>query len=246
MFGENLNERDSPRLPPPANARSWLRAVIASLALHIVIAAALLISAVRQGDPIIRHRPAENSPFAAQIVLMNAVPVPAARNPEPAAPPQPVPPSPVTASALVSSAPVQAAAAASPPSVVPGASPATAPSLAAAPATAGSVPSVDLAALGSDYRRRLLDHIAAHRRTPPAGAALGTVYVRFSLARGGDVQSVTIAVSSGDPALDRVAIESIQNANPMPMIPPAFPDRLSVTLPIDFRRSDQMTVLARP
>lgn len=114
------------------------------------------------------------------------------------------------------------------------------------PAAPGAVSSADLAALGSDYRRRLLEHIAAYRRTPPAGAASGTVYVNFSLARGGDVQSVTIAVSSGDPTLDRVAIESIQSANPMPMIPPAFPDRLSVTLPIDFGRGDQKKVLARP
>jgi len=92
-------------------------------------------------------------------------------------------------------------------------------------------------AAGDDYRRALLDHIMIYRR-PPARAAGedrgGTVMVHFSVTRGGDVQELMIAGSSGNPDLDDEAIATIWRARPMPKIPSALPDRVSVTLPVTF------------
>lgn len=241
MFGENLNERDPARLTCPASASFWLRGVLVSVALHVVIAV-LLIGIVRQGDPLVRHRSLEDSPFAAQIHLLKNVPEPTAQRPQSTAPRQLATPLPATASALAeATAPPR-------PSGTSGLAPATAtiPNVATMPAVLNAAPAADLAALGSDYRRRLFDHIAAHRRTPPVSAPSGTVYVTFSLARDGKVQSVAIAVSSGNAVLDRVAIEAVQSADPMPMIPPAFPDRLSVTLPIAFGQGDDRKASFRP
>ena len=104
----------------------------------------------------------------------------------------------------------------------------------------------DLAAIGSNYRRRLLEHIAQRQKSPPAGLPLGTVVVRFSLARDGDVLSIALASSSGNAALDRVALDSVRDASPMPPIPAGFPDRLAVAIPIDFGQPGRQIGMLRP
>lgn len=93
------------------------------------------------------------------------------------------------------------------------------------------------AGAGNDYRRRLLEHILPYRRPPVIAAGLpttGIVMVRFSMARNGDVLTVTVASSSGIAALDDAAIETVWRAKPMPSIPPILPERLSVVLPVSF------------
>jgi protein TonB len=91
-------------------------------------------------------------------------------------------------------------------------------------------------AAGSDYRHRLLDHIATYRRTAPfaRGDLSGTVMVRFSLDRRGNVQEVSIAGSSGVSELDEEAVATIWRAQPMPPIPAVLPEVLSVTFPMWF------------
>jgi len=89
-------------------------------------------------------------------------------------------------------------------------------------------------AIGSDYRHRLLDHIAAFRHAPSLAdgePASGTVIVRFSLSRAGDVATVAVVTSSGQPDLDDEAVATIWRARPMPPIPPVLPEHLSVVLP---------------
>jgi protein TonB len=91
--------------------------------------------------------------------------------------------------------------------------------------------------VGDTYRRRLLEHIASYRRSPaltPGEPPTGTVMVRFSLDRTGDVLMVTVSNSSGAPDLDEEAVATIWRARPMPTIPALLPDRLSITLPVTF------------
>lgn len=236
MFDDKLDERDSPGMPSRANARSWATGIIVSVALHVAILVALLLSALHEGNIVVARRPDTLSQVASQVTLLAApettvVAHETARAPEPPGPLSPVQPAP----AVVSSdrAPVTV----EHPPTLSGASAAASANPQAMPGATTGVSSIDLAALGSDYRRRLLEHIASHRKTPPAGTQLGSVFVRFSVARGGEVTA--IAISSGDPVLDRTAIDSIRNANPMPAVPPGFPDPLSVVLPIDFGRTNQ-------
>lgn len=235
-------EPDLPRLPPRASGRFWVAGGIVSAVLHVAILV-LLMDSVHDGDPIAVPRPSGTSSLVAQIALLDASePAPAPISS--AAQPQRPEGAPSTFANASISAPAVSA-------VISQHSSASPENGATAPGGASSVasvatPLVDLASLGSDYRRRLLEHIAAHRLSPPAGAPSGTAYVDFSLIRNGDVQSVAIAVSSGDATLDRAAVESIRDADPMPMIPPGFPDHLKIMLPVDFRQIEPAKVLARP
>lgn len=88
-------------------------------------------------------------------------------------------------------------------------------------------------ALAINYRNILLTHIARYRRTLTNGA-VGTVEIRFVLDRNGGVLNAWVATSSGEAMLDAEALAAVRRAAPMPGIPAALPDRVDITLPIDF------------
>lgn len=244
MFANKLNERDSQVEPSPASRRSWATGIIASVVLHVAIAAALVVSGIREGSGVVIRRPSNIVPLSAEVTLLSMPDPPphALQHPVPAAPaPMPMP---------ASSAPSPTA---SEPAFVTASARPTAASTAIANSTAtsaaGSVSAgapADLTAVGSDYRRRLLEHIAQRQKSPPAGSPLGTVVVRFSLARDGDVLSIALASSSGNAALDRAALDSVRDASPMPPIPAGFPDRLAVAIPIDFGQPGGQIGTLRP
>lgn len=244
MFDISLGERTS--LPAPANRRFWAIGVTASVAAHAVLVAILVFGAIRDGDPVARRRSAGEVALASQITLLDlAEPARPSLAPAPASRPSAGAGQPAAAPVAVAST-APALAAVRQLSATPGGAPAVAANVSAVQAAAGASPAVDMAGLGSDYRSRLLEHIAAHRRPPPPGTAPGAVYVNFSVERSGAVGTVTIVVSSGEAALDRAAIDAVQDADPMPAIPPGFPDRLSVMVPIDFRRDATMKTASRP
>jgi periplasmic protein TonB len=238
VFDDELDERVSPGLPSHANARSLVKGVVVSVIFHGAVLAVLLLSALRDGDVAIARRLETTGQTATQVTLLPAPEPAAAKVLETKAPGTPSIVQPVPA--LVSSD--RMAAVNQPTAVMPGITAGAPTNAQAVTGAASSAPASGMAALGSDYRRRLLEYIAAHRKTPPAGAQ-GTVLVRFSLARGGDVTAVAITVSSGDTVLDRTAIDSVRGASPMPAIPAGFPDQLSVVLPIDFGRVGQKELL---
>lgn len=130
--------------------------------------------------------------------------------PVPAARPEPpvaAPPAPAVAIAQVSAVPLPAA---------------PAPARAASPA------------LLNDYAARLWAHIAARR---PAGIRLeGTTIMAFTLSRNGQVAELTVAETSGNAMLDRLALRAVRQAAPLPPPPESLrDDQLRFTIPFSFR-----------
>lgn len=97
----------------------------------------------------------------------------------------------------------------------------------------GSAQSELSGAVAINYRNILLTHIARYRRTLSNGIE-GTVEIRFILDRNGGVLNAWVATSSGEAVLDAEALAAIRRAAPMPDIPAALPDRVDITLPMDF------------
>jgi protein TonB len=62
----------------------------------------------------------------------------------------------------------------------------------------------------------------------------GTAYVHFRMNRDGHVLSASLERSSGYPALDDAALETVRRADPLPKIPPDRPDEVDLTVPIEF------------
>lgn len=115
-------------------------------------------------------------------------------------------------------------ASAPPPSTAAGSKP---PDIAPAPAQDGSD-----SALAS-YQRQLWAHIAARR---PGGINLpGIAMIRFAVDEGGRLASVELAATSGNAALDRLALRTVRNAAPFPAPPrDAHGDRPVFLIPFSF------------
>ena len=63
----------------------------------------------------------------------------------------------------------------------------------------------------------------------------GTVVVRFSINRAGEVISADIKRSSGNALLDQAALELLRKASPVPALPDSMPQQtLNIALPIDY------------
>lgn len=87
------------------------------------------------------------------------------------------------------------------------------------------------------FRNELLRHISHFQRYPRAAERQhlqGTVLTVFSMRRDGSVLAVWVGTSSGQPALDQAAIDTIRRAQPLPHIPAALPDSLKVEVALGF------------
>jgi len=78
----------------------------------------------------------------------------------------------------------------------------------------------------NDYLSRLHHYLAPYRdRSHRAHGAnqTGQVVTRVTLARDGSVLNVSLASSSGRPAIDAAELEAIRNAAPFPPLPANMP-----------------------
>ncbi len=89
------------------------------------------------------------------------------------------------------------------------------------------------------WQSKLYSHL--QRRTRSAQRKLGrgmkgTAQVSFTVDPSGNILSVRLAASSGNPAIDQLAVEATRNASPVPAPPAAIAKpRMSVNVPIQFK-----------
>lgn len=87
------------------------------------------------------------------------------------------------------------------------------------------------------FQQALLRHVARYQRYPNAARVAqlrGSVETLFSMGRNGTVLGVWVKTSSGQPVLDKEAIDTIRRAQPLPPIPPELPDRLNIQVSLVF------------
>ena len=86
----------------------------------------------------------------------------------------------------------------------------------------------------SDLQRWLNEH----KEYPPhlkKEKIQGTVTLQFSIDRSGNVLSASIKKSSGNPELDRAALDMLAKAEPLPPIPVSMnKDRISIAIPVEY------------
>jgi protein TonB len=89
-----------------------------------------------------------------------------------------------------------------------------------------------------NYLSQLYAHLERHKRYPAAAQRrrqTGTVYLRFTIDKEGNVLSSQIERSSGVPSLDKEVAAMIQRADPVPPLPADMhEDRLTLIVPVRF------------
>ena len=129
---------------------------------------------------------------------------------------------------------------AAPPRIVPQPAPeppvAMAPPRPASPAPAAAPPTPSHAL--PNFEALLLARLEQFKHYPRTAmnrGEQGTVRIRFSMNRAGEVLDAAIAQSSGHDLLDQEALATVRRAAPLPPIPPDIPQaRLDITVPIRF------------
>lgn len=87
------------------------------------------------------------------------------------------------------------------------------------------------------WEGRVLARLERFRRYPNEAEHArqqGTAYLRFRIDRDGHVLSSSLERSSGYPALDEAAMETLRRADPLPKIPADRPDQIELLVPIEF------------
>lgn len=111
------------------------------------------------------------------------------------------------------------------------------PPKASAPAASAAAVRAPTSPKAAVFQRTLLSHIARYRTYPDQARrdhAQGTVLLVFAMRRDGTVSDVWVKTSSGYHALDRAAVDTIRNAQPLPRIPSDLPDQLNISMPVTF------------
>jgi protein TonB len=108
----------------------------------------------------------------------------------------------------------------------------------AAPKTAPAPPAPQVSSNTPDtWEGRMLARLEKFRRYPGAARSArqqGVVYIRFRINRDGHVLSSALVRSSGFPALDQAALETLRRADPLPKIPADRPDEIELSVPVEF------------
>lgn len=85
------------------------------------------------------------------------------------------------------------------------------------------------------WQSRLMAHLERRKKYPAEAkrrGERGIVYVRFHIDDGGNVSSVSLARSSGHPALDNEVLSLVRRASPVPAPPPGV--NKTITAPVRF------------
>ena len=82
------------------------------------------------------------------------------------------------------------------------------------------------------WESRVFSHL--HRHKPRNARGAGIASVQFSFNSKGDVLSVRLVASSGNPSLDEAAVSLVRRSSPIPAPPPTGPS--SIVVPIQFKR----------
>lgn len=91
------------------------------------------------------------------------------------------------------------------------------------------------AASRSNWQSEVAAHLNRFKRSSATGAT-GTARVAFRINARGQVLSVSLAGSSGDPGLDQEAVALVRRASPVPAPPPGMGAGLSLAVPVRFTR----------
>lgn len=107
-----------------------------------------------------------------------------------------------------------------------------------APPTHAQQPSPQAGEGRDSFLARLLSQLNRFKHYPPEARKAhieGVVMVHFAIDAGGNLLSCEISKSSGRPILDIEALALIRRAQPLPALPPGFPNNtLDAVVPIAF------------
>jgi protein TonB len=91
--------------------------------------------------------------------------------------------------------------------------------------------------LTADWGRKISAYFELHKRYPQSKSKSTTVRVSLVLNRRGNVVSVAVAESSGDPAFDDAAISMIRRSDPVPPPPAGLTDdQFAFSLDVNFKK----------
>jgi TonB family protein len=91
--------------------------------------------------------------------------------------------------------------------------------------------------LTADWGRKISAYFELHKRYPQDKNKSTTVRVSLVLNRRGNVVSVDVAESSGDPAFDEAAVSMIRRSDPVPLPPAGLTDdQFSFSLDVKFTK----------
>jgi TonB family protein len=95
----------------------------------------------------------------------------------------------------------------------------------------------DISKLTAEWGKRISAYFENHKRYPKDKSKTTTVKLSLVLNRRGNVVSVDVAESSGDPVFDDAAIAMVRRSDPVP-VPPAelTEDQFSFSLPVNFKK----------
>jgi TonB family C-terminal domain len=95
----------------------------------------------------------------------------------------------------------------------------------------------DIRKLTAEWGKRISAYFELHKRYPKDKNKTTTVKVSLVLNRRGNVVSVDVAQSSGDPAFDREAVSMVRRSDPVP-VPPAelTDDQFAFSLDVNFKK----------
>ncbi|WP_298877766.1 TonB family protein [uncultured Bradyrhizobium sp.] len=95
----------------------------------------------------------------------------------------------------------------------------------------------DIRKLTAEWGKRISAYFEIHKRYPKDKSKTTTVKLSLVLNRRGNVVSVNVAESSGDPAFDDAAISMVRRSDPVP-VPPAelTDDQFAFSLPVNFKK----------
>lgn len=88
-----------------------------------------------------------------------------------------------------------------------------------------------------EWEALVLAHLERFRRYPSRARSArqqGAAYVRFTMNRAGIVLASSIVKKSGSIDLDRAALDTLRRAQPLPAIPADRPDKVELTMPVEF------------